>query len=164
VFTFRFGHVSNHLRFRPRSIEIRLPARFAVEADALYQRLGTSTSYSVTIPPMNLFESRARANSWEFPLLMKYYFRPQSESWQPFVGTGFAFRTISLHDDVVESPAGVFHQDFRSGLGTGAAISAGIRFQLGRIALSPQARYTYWGNSDAGITKNEATLLFGVSF
>jgi hypothetical protein len=144
------------------SVEVRLPARFAAEADALYQRIGYSNVFSLN--DTNLFQGRTRGNSWEFPLLVKYYFRPQSESWQPFFGTGFAFRTTSFHSDVIESPGGAFHQDYRSGLGTGATFSAGVRFQLGRIALLPQARYTYWGNADAGVNKNEATLLLGVSF
>lgn len=144
------------------SVEVRLPARFAIEADALYQRIGSSNESDVN--STYLFQNHVRGNSWEFPLLVKYYFRPRSETWQPFLGTGFAFRTTSFHSDYVVSPTGVFHTDYRSGPGTGAAVSAGIRFQLARIALLPQARYTYWGNSDAGVRKHEATLLLGVSF
>ena len=113
-------------------MEVRLPARFAVEADALYQRIGYSNVFNLN--DTNLFQSRERGNSWEFPLLVKYYFRPQSESWQPFVGTGFAFRTTSFHSDYSESPTGAFHQDYRSGL------EPARRFQPASVSNSAASR------------------------
>jgi hypothetical protein len=50
-------------------IEVQLPFHFAFQADALYSRLG-DTSYI----PLIAMESYQRtiANSWEFPLLVKY--------------------------------------------------------------------------------------------
>src|SRR5271163_3902273 len=78
------------------SVEFRLPAGFAVEADALYQRMGESYSFFEANGTLSsAFSSRERANVWEFPLLGKYYFRPRSAAWRPFVGAGFAFRTAS---------------------------------------------------------------------
>jgi hypothetical protein len=146
------------------SVEVRLPDRFAVEVDALYQRIGYSYEYfagpptissGATLISATAVAFRERGNLWEFPLLGKYYFRPRAAAWQPFVGAGFALRTASLHSDT---------SDFRSSLQTGAAIAAGIRFKLGPIALLPQVRYTYWGNYTQSITKNEVTLLLGVTF
>jgi hypothetical protein len=148
------------------SVEFRLPAGFAVEADALYQRMGESYSFFEANGTLSsAFSSRERANVWEFPLLGKYYFRPHSAAWRPFVGAGFAFRTASVHGNYTESPPesfGTFH--FRLDREIGAAAVAGIRFQLGPVALLPQVRYTYWGNNTQGLAKNEATLLLGASF
>jgi hypothetical protein len=151
------------------SVEFRLPAGFAVEADALYQRVGYSYGLislnSGMITAGNSF--RERANLWEFPLLGKYYFRSSDTAWRPFVGTGFAFRTGSLHSDTTDvstTPFTLFRGDSRFNVQTGAVVAAGIQFRLGPVALLPQARYTYWGYSNQGLGKNEATLLLGVTF
>ena len=50
-------------------VEVRLPYRFAFEADALYSRLG-NTAYIPLIANESFI--RTIANSWEFPLLVKY--------------------------------------------------------------------------------------------
>jgi hypothetical protein len=151
------------------SVEFRLPAGFAVEADALYQRIGYSYGLisvnNNVITAGNAFQERA--NLWEFPLLGKYYFRSSDARWQPFVGAGFAFRTGSLHSDVTDfstTPFTLFHGDSRLDVQSGAEVAAGVRFRLGPIALLPQARYTYWGYSNERLSKNEVTLLLGVSF
>jgi hypothetical protein len=150
------------------SVEFRLPAGFAVEADALYQRVGYSYE-SISINGSLAFGNafRERANLWEFPLLGKYYFRSSGAAWRPFLGAGFAFRTGSLHDNVTDfstTPFTLFHGDSRFNVQTGAEVVGGIRFRLGPINLLPQARYTYWGDSTQRLSKNEATLLLGVSF
>jgi hypothetical protein len=158
------------------SIEVRLPGRFAVEADVLYQRIGTSTSLSGFLnPTITSITDRQRGNSWKFPILGKYYFRPRTSAWQPFVGTGYAFRAIQFHDDVnettVDSSGAIhnttFHGDHGDGLGVGAIFATGVRFHAGRFAFSPQVRYTRWGdtqNNPTSLRKNEAGLLLGISF
>jgi hypothetical protein len=161
------------------SVELRLPARFAIEADALYQRVG-QTSYFSSIPAgttlssfdsnaTNLIATRERGNSWEFPLYVKYYFRPHTAAWQPFVGTGYAFRTVSFHSDLSDFSSapiliGSTHYDFRSNLGVGASVVAGLKFHYGPVAILPQVRYTRWGGGNDGLNKNETALLLGVSF
>ncbi|MGA2880491.1 MAG: outer membrane beta-barrel protein [Bryobacteraceae bacterium] len=149
------------------SVEVHLPARFAVEADALYQRIGNTYS-NIDFGPSQFFVSRERGNSWQFPLYVKYYFRRNTAAWQPFIGTGYAFRTISMHvegsepgtDAVLQS----FSQEFRAGISVGASIAGGLRFHYGRLAILPQVRYTRWGDSNDNINRNEATLLLGVAF
>lgn len=166
-------------------IEIRLPAGFAVEADALYQRIGDTAGFG--FPGANIiavgtgfnqgpittsFINRQRGNSWEFPLLGKYYFRPGESGLRPFVATGWAFRTISVHSDVNETnidSSGLAHSlsfngYYRSSLGVGAVFSAGVRFHAGRVSFVPEIRYTRWGASDNFVSKNEAGLLLGISF
>src|ERR1035441_6656200 len=80
------------------SVEVKLPAGFALEADALYRRVGTTGYFGYADGTVSAFSTvRERGNAWEFPLLGKYYFR-RTSAWQPFVGTGFAFETIGVHD------------------------------------------------------------------
>ncbi len=150
------------------SIEFRLPAGFAVEADALYQRVGYSYGFVILNGGFTAGDTfRERANLWEFPLLGKYYFRSSGAAWRPFLGTGFAFRTGSLHSDTTDfstTPFTQFHGDSRLNVQPGAEVAAGIRFRLGPVTLLPQARYTYWGYSNQGLGKNEVTLLLGVTF
>jgi hypothetical protein len=166
------------------SVEFRLPAGLAIEADALYQRIGNTVSFGYgpgvilagsgfsMLSPILPFISRERGNSWEFPLLGKYYFRPRSEGWQPFVATGYALRTVGFHYAATETltdESGALHtmsyrNDSRSSLGVGAVFAAGVRFRAGRFSLLPEARYTRWGGSDNQLRKNEAGLILGVSF
>ena len=165
------------------SVEVRLPAGFAIEADALYQRIGNTSFFSVLpasigsgvslgTPGVTSFVNRVRGNSWEFPVLGKYYFRPHTAAWQPYAASGWAFRTIGFHDAVSETyidEKGVSHplnyrSQFRTGPDVGAVFAAGIRFHRGRLAVLPEVRYTRWGGSDNLTRKNEAGFLLGVRF
>ena len=161
------------------SIEVRLPASFAIEADALYRRIGSSYGFSGNIlgnfgpgTMLTSFTSRQRGNSWEFPFLGKYYFRQEVKGGRVFLGTGWAFRTVDFRSVVAQSgvdPSGrSFTQTFknldRADLQVGAVVTAGLRFHVGRFALAPEARYTRWGNATGSTSKNEASLLLGISF
>jgi hypothetical protein len=166
--TFAFGDQSRWYEVGG-SLEIRLPGQFAIEADALYQRIGQSSAFIDFASYSSLSISRERGNSWKFPLYIKHYFRPTSETWQPFVGTGFAFRTVSFHtdDSSFNNPPqanGTLHFDYRSPLDVGATIAEGVRFHYGPATFLPQVRYTRWSNSSDQINANEVTLLLGVSF
>ncbi len=159
------------------SLEVRLPAGFAIEADAVYQRLGTTLSYQLlpSVTPLGAsataLTNRLRANMWEFPILGKYYFR-RSSSWQPFIGTGWALRFANIHQAGSETTVdanGVsnmfsFNDSFRSDLEVGAAFAAGARYRLGRFAFSPQVRYTRWGGQNNVLRKDEAAAAIGISF
>src|SRR5260370_11286745 len=82
------------------SIEVRLPANFAIEVDGLYRRLGNSIGFSYQLNSVSAaYFNRDRGNSWEFPFLGKYYFRSLSESCQPCAGTGWALRRTWFHSD-----------------------------------------------------------------
>jgi hypothetical protein len=152
------------------SVEVRLPGSgFALEADALYRRVGATNYFGFT---SGLFSSlsvdRQRGNSWDFPLLGKYYFR-RTSAWQPFVGSGFAFRTVGVTDS-----ATVFSNDsvnpvaasgnFRSPLEVGATVAGGLRLHYGRMAILPQIRYTRWGGTNNLTRNNETSFLLGVTF
>ena len=144
------------------SIEVRFPGRLALEADALYQRLGNSFTFqldnNITVIGAGIvaFAARQRANVWEFPFLGKYYFRPRTSALQPFIGTGWAFRVAGIHEsgkDTTVDSNGVaqtfsFQDHFRSDAQVGATFAAGFRYRISRLDLLPQVRYTRWGGSN----------------
>jgi hypothetical protein len=160
------------------SIEFRLPAGFAIEVSALYQRIGGTTNFqSSTLLGsagygVTYFNDRLRGNSWQFPVLGKYYFRQRARSWQPFLGTGWAFRAVGLHQSINEtlidangiSNSFKFKTDSRADAAVGAVFAAGMRYRVGRLAFSPELRYTRWGSEPNSIRKNEASFLLGIHF
>ena len=160
------------------SIEVRLPAGFAIEAAALYQRIGNNHTFQLIIPPgtagpgLTFFNDRLRGNSWQFPLIGKYYFRSRA-SWQPFIGTGWAVRAVGVHQRIKETTvdaSGVsrtfsFKNDSRADVAVGAVFAAGLRYRVNRIAFTPEVRYTRWGSSNNFLLrKDEASFLLGIHF
>jgi hypothetical protein len=145
------------------AVEIGLPFRLALEFDALYRREGYRTDLRVSIPlsvnPFGPFGGtqfdRARANSWEFPLLLKY--KIPLRVIKPYVEVGYANRIIrgSIDSDLFlfsppPTPGG---RDFRSYSDTdwrdslGEVAGLGVQFAFGRLLVSPEARYTRWNNT-----------------
>jgi len=165
------------------SFEVRLPAHFAVEVDALYRRVGNSIGFisvigsgsGVGAVPSSTISSfnRDRGNSWEFPIIGKYYFRAGTEHWQPFVGLGAAFRETWFHSDsssVIPSGSAVSqvlnqHLNYTDDVGAGAVVAAGMRFRMGPVAFTPQVRYTRWASANfQRNARNEAGIMLGISF
>ena len=82
------------------SLEVRLPKEFAVEASAIYHRLGQTALFAFDAGTSNsVFSIRTRGNSWEFPVIGKYYFRPRGARWQPYAGLGAGFRTVGFENN-----------------------------------------------------------------
>ena len=164
------------------SVEFRLPAGFAIEVDALYRRVGNTVQYGLfgnvipqpPAPYINFFVDRQRGNYWQFPVLGKYYFRPRTAAWQPFIGTGWSLRTVGFQEDIYETVSDAssgnvtsysFRDHSRSDLGVGAVFAAGVRFRAGRLAITPELRYTYWGSTaQFDLRRNEAAGMLGISF
>ncbi len=166
------------------SVEVSLPANFAIEVDALYQRLGTDYSYlapfafstgvvqpgaiPITGYPLTL---RQRGNSWEFPLLMKYYIRPVHHL-RPFFSGGFSFRTIGQESSGVQiltysnnaTQTVPFKTELRTNLAVGAVGVVGLRYKVGRFSILPEFRYTRYGSDDRFANKNSANFILGISF
>jgi hypothetical protein len=148
------------------SVEFRLPAKCAIEVDALYRRLGVRDSGFTAFTTYLVFSDRWRGNAWAFPLLVKRYFR-RRESWQPFLGAGMAMRYLSRQHDGNET--GLFgsyyeiHQSDQQFI-FGETGTAGVRFHTGRVAWLPQFRYTHWHGSGILTESNDASLLLGILF
>lgn len=130
------------------TIELELPWRFAVEADALYRRNGYQVAYGNFA--YSVVESE-RANSWEFPMLLQY--RLPLPKVKPFVEVGVAPRTIS--GAIAESGFSVNimtgqrtplsdTQSTNWSASVGVVVGGGVRFGLGRLRFSPEVRYTHW--------------------
>ena len=109
------------------SVEVRLSGGFAIEGSAILHHFrstsvgqftsiltgantistGTSTILTGTniigigtsTPDSQTASTRLRGNSWEFPVLVKRYFRMRTNRWEPYVGAGAAVRTIGYRYD-----------------------------------------------------------------
>ncbi|MCC6368438.1 MAG: PorT family protein [Bryobacterales bacterium] len=132
------------------TFELHLPARFSIEVDALYKRLGFD--YSSTTPPV--LSSTTRANSWEFPILGKFELLPGPI--RPFLDAGVSIRNISGIHQVREVVSGVTLNrveisnppEFNKATDVGFAFGAGIAFKIGPVRISPEFRYTRWGGEN----------------
>ena len=135
------------------AFQLHLPLRFTIEVDALYKRLGYQ---------YNAFTATTRtsastvANSWEFPLLLKYEITPGPI--RPFVTVGGSFRNISgvkQVRQVVTVPAGAVGittldhpPEFRRSTDEGFVFGAGVALKLGPVRIGPEFRYTRWGKEN----------------
>lgn len=154
------------------TLELRLPAGFAVEASALYRRVGVDYLYYPTYDLVTTAVSaRIRGNAWEFPLVGKYYFRRGASRWQPFLGTGWSLRTIGFTLDgsvTANTDSGpqttTYHSTTRSDLGVGALLAAGVRLRAGRLWITPEFRFTRWGAQDWTTRRNDPAFFLGVTF
>lgn len=129
-------------------LELGLPFGLAVEAGALYHRNG----YRVANGNFAgyIVESE-RANSWEFPILLKY--RLPVPLVKPFVEAGFAPRTISgtisesgVSIDLATGRQTPFNNSVKTNWSSsfGVVAGGGVQFGFGRLRLSPEVRYTHW--------------------
>jgi len=159
------------------AFQIHLPLRLTVEVDGLYKRLGYQ--YNATTPTTRTFAATV-ANSWEFPVLVKYEITPGPI--RPFVDFGISFRHISGVDqvrDVVTTTTGAVGvttttnpQEFHKATDEGLVFGVGVAFKLGPVRIGPELRYTRWGseNFDDPIgsllhtNKNQGDFLLGILF
>jgi hypothetical protein len=134
------------------TIEIGLTHRFALEFDALYHRQGFSSTFAHD----TLFSfSRERVNTWEFPVLLKY--KLGVPALQPFIEAGVAPRTMSGSVAVAGQTSLTTPVGPPGPLGPSVPLSyspsvgfvagGGLQFNLGRLRLTPQARYTRWATA-----------------
>ena len=138
------------------AFELSLPTNLAVEINALYSRFGSSLSLT------GLSLGRTRGDSWQFPVLGKYYFSDARVGVKPFASAGLSFRQIWFERD--ESRGGRRGAS-TSDLGIGAVAGGGIAIRFGRFTIAPEARYIRWGGSNFPATNpNEAQVLLGIGF
>ena len=151
------------------TIEFRLPANFGIETGFLYKRIGSSAAF-------NFGDNRAlfysRGNSFEIPVVGKYYMR-STRVFTPYLGLGVAMRrTWQTTDSSIsgpntfQMPIGNFRTEDLSSYGAGAVGAAGVQFRHGRWKFSPEFRYTRWSRETQRIPRNpnQVEFLFGVSF
>ena len=154
------------------TVELRLPLGLGVEADALYRRL----HYQATIanPLGGTTTDRSTANSWEFPILLKYRF--PSRVVRPFVDAGVAFDTLSgLSNTVTQTlaptPTGPYtNPALKNNTTTGFVMGAGVDIHAIVLHISPEIRYTRWTSEHFNLNgvlnsnRNQAEFLLGITF
>ena len=157
------------------TVELRLPLGFGIEGDALYRRL----HYQATLsnPLSGVTTDRTTANSWEFPLLVKYRF--PTRIVRPYVDAGVAWDTLSgLTDTVTQTiaptPTSTRTTSTPAALQntttTGFVMGAGLDVHALVIHLSPEIRYTRWTsphfnlNGVLNSNQNQAEFLLGITF
>ncbi len=115
------------------TLEVHFPKGVAVEVDALYKRL----SYGATSPSGE--SSSGTANSWEFPLLLKYRFESRGVV-RPFLDAGVSFHSISGFKQLgnIITPSQLVH-DFNGGV----VLGGGLDFHI-LLHIEPELRYTRW--------------------
>lgn len=128
--------------------ELNLPFGFGVEADILYRKVGYT----------GLTGNSAAA--WSFPLLAKYKF-PGALA-RLYLSAGYNFRTISEMANLSD------------GNTRGFIFGGGIRYDFKLIKISPELRWTRFGEGKfrfpnpttdfLGTKQNQAEFLIGITF
>jgi hypothetical protein len=167
------------------TVEIGLPLSFAVEVSALYRRTGYDTADGL----YNMFtDQRVRANSWEFPITLKYYIPLKHFPVKLHMSGGYVLRNLSGASNVIHSygydyQTGAPYDNTYHGATTylpwvnpthGVTAGGGLRLNMGFLRISPEIRYTRWSGvpfqqagpygSFAQSTQNQLDLLVGLTF
>ena len=115
-----------HLVIGP-TMEVRLPLGLGLQVDALYTRHKLTTR-----------SGSSTAGSWEIPLLAKYRF--PGLLVRPFVEGGVSFQRFG---DVANLVTTLSTDRSRRGF----VMGTGIEAHLAKIRLSPEIRWTRWGDA-----------------
>ncbi len=125
--------------------EVRLPAKFSIEMDALHR------GYT-----FNSQTSSSSASTWEFPVVLKYHLL--KGPIKPYVEGGLSFSRLSGVENLIVNHTGNF----------GVVLGAGVDIHALVLHISPEIRYT--GNAlknfDTVIdsNRNQVAVLIGIGF
>ena len=136
------------------TVELKLPAGFAIEADALYRPLNLSTETRVVPrPPTTL---SVDVHTMEFPILAKYHFL-HTPVVKPYAEAGPIFRYVGSRASYLSNG--------------GFALGAGVDVKLLLVRITPELRYSRWGSDStpslpfiSPSKQNQAEFLIGLSF
>jgi opacity protein-like surface antigen len=106
-------------------VEVRLPAGFGVELDALYQ----TYEYRQVVPAPTIDQN---SHAWEFPLVVKKRFLPGPV--KPYVEAGGAFSHLSVNDVAALNDRDTW----------GLVLGGGVDLKVGPVHFTPEVRYTRW--------------------
>lgn len=158
-------------------IELRLPAGFAIELDALYTQLNFSSVSGVAGSVVNAVTD---ADAWEFPLLLKKKFGGANAgvaAVRPFVAAGASFRRLTGITQIREFITGNSTttntpDELRNRQSTGFVVGGGVEIRALFLRISPEVRFTRWGTSNfrEGVSnlletnRNQGQFLVGFHF
>jgi opacity protein-like surface antigen len=132
--------------------EIRLPAGFSIEVDALYR----SFSYQ-TVSGLGSAFGESNGN-WEFPVMAKYKLTHTPVA-KPYIDGGLVLSHLTGSDINVTHAANY-----------GITVGAGVEIKIAALRISPELRYdgfffnTFSSNSLVQSNKNQALFLVGIGF
>lgn len=166
------GYVTDTKRYTVGpELDINLPFRFAIEFNALYKRLNYSNR------GVDVFSSTS-ANSWEFPLLIKW--RITGGAVRPYVAAGMNVHHLAGLKQVNQFFFGGNSQttetnnaaELRNRNSVGGTFAGGLEVHLGLLKVAPEIRYTRWGadtfrSAVSGLLSfnpNQAEFLVGITF
>lgn len=149
------------------TVELKLPFRLSIEADALYQRFSFHSGLIRNPGSVLAATSDASVNQWEFPIMAKYKFN--GGRVRPYVAAGASFRHIS---DVSRLSNFVSGTNPGNDTGTGFVAAGGVQLNLFLVKISPELRFTQWGaNSFADgfgnilkTTRSQGEVMVGITF
>ncbi|MCX6603946.1 MAG: outer membrane beta-barrel protein [Acidobacteria bacterium] len=140
------------------SVELRLPARFALEFNALYRTSRTDDVYSFQFSPGSnsyLANTYQRAGIWDFPLLLKYRFNVGP--LRPFVSAGYSWSRSSSESIAVYRCTGPQGSCLPSGEGFfdprnsrvessrfqkgSPVVGGGLEFKTRYLTIAPEVRF-----------------------
>jgi hypothetical protein len=152
------------------TVELRLPYRFSIEADALFRTRRASSSYPLQLAADTaayLSSNNSKSNIWDFPLLVKYRF--DVLGLHPFVSAGYEWsRASSTYSSIIQCmgttgsclPTGYPGGELRGGfmkysmVRGGGAGGAGLEFKTRYSTISPEVR----------VRRDGVTALVGFTF
>ncbi len=148
-----------HLEVGPTA-GVRLPLGLAVEGDALFRRR------TLNLGSFAGFNAGAHADSWQFPVMLK--FTPGRQAISPVFGAGATVRHINNFSAV---PAFLF-SGATSANTVGFVAGGGVRFRVGPLNITPEVRYTHWRGGSFSqsvlnllpLSREEASILVGLTF
>lgn len=127
--------------------EVRLPAKFSVEMDALHRGYTFNSTTGST-----------SASSWEFPIVAKYHLL--KGPIKPYVEGGVSFSHLSAVESLIVSP--------NHNANFGVVLGAGVDIHALVMHISPEIRYTgdTLKNFDTVINsnRNQLAFLIGIGF
>jgi len=145
------------------SLEVRLPLRLSVSIDVLYKRLAYDGAFRFS-------ELNARANQFEFPVMIKY--RLKDGLWSPYVAAGPSFSKITGVTRTITNPSQFFQPDeFQNSSSGGFAFGGGLEFKP-VVRITTELRWTRRGSKNffsaaSGLLEsnlNQAEFLVGIHF
>lgn len=138
---------ANHRYIIGPMVQLNLPWHLGLEADALYRRYSYTSD---AIPFSGIVTTSNTANTWEFPLLLK--FRVFRGPLSPFVVAGPNFRYVSPGTRNVSflSGSGIVDassvgNELQNRFAPGFSVGGGLSFGAHSLKFEPQIRYTRWG-------------------
>ena len=133
-------------------VEVRLPAGFGVELDALYQ----TYEYRQVVPAPTIDQN---SHAWEFPLVVKKRFLPGPV--KPYLEAGAAFSHLSVGDV----------RELNDRNTWGLVVGGGVDLKVGPMHFTPEVRYTRWTSREFDSpgtllqsNLNVASVMLGIGF